>query len=77
MKIPQVYAARNQSDVDCSHHRWTLDTAEDLQLLRAIYARFGGAGDFDWHEVFENGRLDPCSLRSIDISIRKQCMRMG
>src|SRR5258708_14994355 len=31
-----------ENDVDCSQHRWTLDTPEDLQLLRAIYERFGG-----------------------------------
>lgn len=28
--------------VDLSHHRWTLDTPEDFQLIDAIYAAMGG-----------------------------------
>jgi spore coat polysaccharide biosynthesis protein SpsF len=31
--------------------RWTVDTAEDLELLRQVYARFGGRDDFSWLEV--------------------------
>lgn len=31
--------------------RWTVDTAEDLELLRRIYAAFGGRDDFTWLEV--------------------------
>ena len=43
---------------DFSHHRWTLDTLEDLQLIREIYARLGNHDDFSWAEalaVMENG----------------------
>jgi spore coat polysaccharide biosynthesis protein SpsF len=40
-----------ESDIDCSEHRWTLDTPEDLQLLQAIYTRLGGRDDFGWREV--------------------------
>jgi spore coat polysaccharide biosynthesis protein SpsF (cytidylyltransferase family) len=36
---------------DNSHYRWTLDTAEDLALLRAIYASFGGRFDVGLREV--------------------------
>jgi spore coat polysaccharide biosynthesis protein SpsF len=42
-----------ESDSDCSRHRWTLDTPEDLELLQAVYARFGGRDDFGWREVLE------------------------
>jgi spore coat polysaccharide biosynthesis protein SpsF len=31
--------------------RWTVDTAEDLALLRKIYAHFGGRSDFSWKEI--------------------------
>ena len=31
--------------------RWTVDTAEDLEALRQIYARFPGRDDFSWLEV--------------------------
>ncbi len=41
--------------VDCSlelgHLRWTVDTIEDLELLRRIYAHFGGRDDFSWLDV--------------------------
>lgn len=36
---------------DHSHHRWTVDTSEDLTLVRAIYEHFGGADDFGWTDV--------------------------
>jgi len=39
------------TDVDYSRYRWTLDTVEDLELLREIYARFGSQDDFGWREV--------------------------
>jgi len=38
------------ADADYSHHRWTVDTPEDLQLVRAIYQRLG-PGDFLWRDV--------------------------
>jgi spore coat polysaccharide biosynthesis protein SpsF len=36
---------------DYSRNRWTLDTAEDLELIRAIYSYFDNRDDFTWHEV--------------------------
>jgi spore coat polysaccharide biosynthesis protein SpsF (cytidylyltransferase family) len=40
-----------RSEADYSTYRWTLDTAEDLELLRSIYARFGNHDNFGWREV--------------------------
>jgi spore coat polysaccharide biosynthesis protein SpsF len=35
---PQIFALHNQHyDEDLSHHRWTLDTPEDLQFIEAVY----------------------------------------
>jgi spore coat polysaccharide biosynthesis protein SpsF len=48
-----------KADADYSHYRWTLDTVEDLELLRAIYARFGNRDDFGWHEVLQFIRSEP------------------
>jgi len=42
-----------QAEADYSHHRWTLDTAHDLELVRAIYARFGNQHHFGWWEVLQ------------------------
>jgi len=54
-----------ENDADCSGHRWTIDTPEDLRLLQAIYARFGGRDDFGWREVLELVEADP-SLADIN-----------
>lgn len=43
--------AFTRSEADYSSYRWTLDTAEDLELLRSIYARFGNHDNFGWREV--------------------------
>jgi spore coat polysaccharide biosynthesis protein SpsF (cytidylyltransferase family) len=40
-----------KGDRDLSHLRWTVDTPEDLQLIRAIYARFENRDDFGWREA--------------------------
>jgi spore coat polysaccharide biosynthesis protein SpsF len=36
---------------DFSHHRWTLDTPADLEVIREIYARLGNRDDFSWAEA--------------------------
>jgi spore coat polysaccharide biosynthesis protein SpsF len=36
--------------VDYAHHRWTVDTPEDLELVTRIYEHFGH-GDFRWGDV--------------------------
>jgi len=48
-----------QADDDCSHYRWTLDTLEDLELLRTIYATFGDRDDFGWRDVLRLMQLQP------------------
>jgi spore coat polysaccharide biosynthesis protein SpsF len=49
----------HQGQIDYSQHRWTLDTEEDLELLRMIYARFGNKDDFSWREVIELMEREP------------------
>lgn len=48
-----------EAESDYSHHRWTLDTPEDLQFLRSIYARFDGRSFFGWREVLELVQREP------------------
>jgi spore coat polysaccharide biosynthesis protein SpsF len=38
-------------DKDYSHHRWTVDTAEDLEFVREIYRYFDGEDSFSWRDV--------------------------
>jgi spore coat polysaccharide biosynthesis protein SpsF len=65
-----------ENDVDCSQHRWTLDTPEDLQLLREIYARFGGRDDFGWREVLELVESEP-ALAEINRHVAQKAMQQG
>lgn len=44
---------------DCSAYRWTLDTVEDLQLLRAIYSRLGNRDNFRWREALAVVEREP------------------
>ncbi len=39
--------------VDYGSQRWTVDTPEDLELIRRIYAHFNPRADFGWLEVID------------------------
>jgi spore coat polysaccharide biosynthesis protein SpsF len=64
-------------DPDYGTLRWTVDTSDDLELVRQIYAHFPGRDDFTWLEVlalFErepelaqiNARVQHKSLTDVD-----------
>ncbi|MDH5506287.1 MAG: acylneuraminate cytidylyltransferase, partial [Anaerolineae bacterium] len=38
-------------DPDYGHHRWTVDTPEDLALIREVLTHFAGRDDFTWQQV--------------------------
>lgn len=38
---------------DFGDYRWTVDTPEDLEFMREVYARFDGRDDFTWKEVLD------------------------
>ena len=48
-----------KADADYSQYRWTLDTVEDLELLRTIYSRFPNRDDFGWRDVLELMQCEP------------------
>jgi spore coat polysaccharide biosynthesis protein SpsF (cytidylyltransferase family) len=57
---PQIFRiGSKRGDTDYSHYRWTLDTREDLDLLRAIYRHFNGCDDFSWREVVDLMEREP------------------
>lgn len=39
--------------------RWTVDTPQDLELLRQIYARFDNRDDFSWQDVLARVQSEP------------------
>jgi spore coat polysaccharide biosynthesis protein SpsF len=54
--------------------RWTVDTPEDLQLLRQIVSFFPGRDDFSWQEVLELVQQHP-ELNQINAGIRHKDYR--
>jgi len=51
--------AQLNHDPDYGTLRWTVDTPEDLELLRQVYARFAGRDDFTWQEVLALFEREP------------------
>lgn len=48
-----------RSDTDYSHYRWTVDTEQDLELVRQVFAHFAGRDDFVWTEVVDLFEAQP------------------
>jgi spore coat polysaccharide biosynthesis protein SpsF len=46
-------------EADYSEHRWTMDTWEDLQLMRAIYKRLKEKPEFLWGDVLDVLEREP------------------
>ena len=59
---------------DYSRYRWTLDTREDLNLLRTIYSRFEGRDDFSWQEVIHLMEREP-ELAELNSGVLQKSVR--
>jgi spore coat polysaccharide biosynthesis protein SpsF len=46
-------------DVDYGTFRWTVDTAQDFELINLIFQRLGGKGDFSWLDVLALFEREP------------------
>ena len=55
----QFRIARVRGDEDYSDYRWTLDTAEDLAFIRAVYARMEDKAGFSWLDVLRLLEQEP------------------
>jgi spore coat polysaccharide biosynthesis protein SpsF len=57
---PELFRLVSQcGQIDYSQYRWTLDTAEDLELLRTIYARFSNEDFFSWSDAVQLMAREP------------------
>jgi len=56
-------------DPDYGSQRWTVDTPEDLALMREIFSRFKGQDTFTWLDVLHLMEKEP-QLTRINASIR-------
>lgn len=61
---------------DSSRFRWTVDTKEDLELVRALYARFGHVDTFTWQDAMMLMNLDP-NLTSINQHVEQKELQEG
>jgi spore coat polysaccharide biosynthesis protein SpsF len=57
------------TDPDYGSLRWTVDTPEDLELLRRIYARFDNRADFRWTDILALVQREP-ELAQVNASVR-------
>jgi len=72
---PELFRlASLRGQVDYSQYRWTLDTAEDLVLLRTIYARFFNRDDFSWTKVIRLMEHEP-ELAELNSQVAQKAMQ--
>jgi spore coat polysaccharide biosynthesis protein SpsF len=64
------------ADADYSRHRWTLDTVEDLQLIRTIYARFANRDDMSWRTALALMDREP-ELSELNSHVRQKMAHEG
>jgi spore coat polysaccharide biosynthesis protein SpsF len=62
--------------VDYSDHRWTLDTAQDLAFIRAVYDQLGNDDNFSWHEALVVLQREP-ELLELNRGIMQKALHEG
>jgi spore coat polysaccharide biosynthesis protein SpsF len=62
-------------EADFSSHRWTVDTPEDLELIRTIYSRFDGQS-FGWRDVLGLVDREP-ELIELNRSVEQKALHEG
>jgi spore coat polysaccharide biosynthesis protein SpsF len=60
-------------EADLGAQRWTVDTTEDLEFVRHVYASFGGRDDFSWQDVARLLQAKPELLR-INSTVRHKTL---
>jgi spore coat polysaccharide biosynthesis protein SpsF len=66
--------ARLDAERDYGRLRWTVDTPEDLEFVRRVYARLGARVDFGWREVLALVQAEP-ELARINAQVRHKTHR--
>lgn len=59
---------------DFGDYRWTVDTPEDLEFIRQVYARFNGRDDFSWKEVLDVVHNNP-ELVKINANVQHKTLK--
>jgi spore coat polysaccharide biosynthesis protein SpsF len=61
---------------DYSRHRWTLDTADDLEFLRTVYKRLEVRDHFTWRDVLDLVEREP-GLAEINSYVAQKALHEG
>lgn len=61
---------------DHGPYRWTVDTVEDLEFVRAIYSRLGPGDAFGWREILALLDHEP-ELASINSGVQQKSLEEG
>ena len=64
------------SGLDASRYRWTVDTAEDLVLVREIHRQLGDGETFGWTDVLDLLERNP-GLADLNRSIQQKALDEG
>jgi spore coat polysaccharide biosynthesis protein SpsF len=59
---------------DFGDYRWTVDTPEDLEFMRKVYARFDGRDDFSWKDVLVLVHNEP-QLTEINAGVKHKTVK--
>ena len=68
-KVAQLHHTTNFGD-----YRWTVDTPEDLEFMRQVFARFDGRDDFSWKEVLDLVHNEP-DLMKINAGVKHKTLK--
>jgi spore coat polysaccharide biosynthesis protein SpsF len=78
--MPYLYEVKDRFKVavldyaqDYGGLRWTVDTAQDLELVRQVYARLAGKPDFTWLDVLAIFEREP-ELADINAQVAHRSM---
>lgn len=78
--MPYLYEVKDRfkiailnSSQDYGSLRWTVDTPQDLELVRQVYTRLAGKPDFTWLDVLEIFEREP-ELASINAKVKHRSM---
>ncbi len=58
---------------DLGSYRWTVDTPEDLEFMRQVYARFDGRDDFTWTDLLRLVEREP-GLTAINAGVQHKTL---
>jgi spore coat polysaccharide biosynthesis protein SpsF len=59
---------------DFGDYRWTVDTPQDLEFMRQVYARFDGRDDFTWKEALALVHNEP-KLMQINANVKHKTLK--